>query len=234
MAPFPIAVVMTSFDPGGTERQMIELIRRLDPSRWQIHLACFVGRGAWFHKAAEVAASVVEFPVTSFRNPSTFKHVWAFSRWCRAKRIAVVHTTEFYSNTFGLPGAALAGVPARIGSRRGLNPDKSRAQIALQRAAYACAHTIVANSRAAAPSRAASAGSFISRPIRSASARASPVAASSPVRPSSMSSRIPPTADATIGRPAAIASITAFGSASERDGSTKMSASASRSATSSR
>jgi len=150
MAPLPVAVVMTSFDPGGTERQMIELIRRLDPSRWRIHLACFVGRGAWFHKAAEVAASVAEFPVTSFKNPSTFKHIWAFSRWCLDKRIAVVHTTEFYSNTFGLPGAALAGVPARIGSRRGLNPDKSRAQIALQRAAYACAHTIVANSRAAA------------------------------------------------------------------------------------
>jgi len=29
----PIAVVMTSFEPGGTERQMIEMVRRLDPNR---------------------------------------------------------------------------------------------------------------------------------------------------------------------------------------------------------
>jgi glycosyltransferase involved in cell wall biosynthesis len=150
MVPLPIAVVMTSFEPGGTERQMIELVRRLDPSRWTVHVACFAGRGAWFHRAAEVAASVAEFPVTTFKSPSMAKHLWAFAKWCRANRIAVVHTTELYSNIFGLPGAALAGVPARIGNRRELNPDKSRTQIAMQRVAYACAHTVVANSRAAA------------------------------------------------------------------------------------
>src|SRR5215470_16493299 len=134
MAPLPIAVVMTSFEPGGTERQMIELIRRLDPSRWTVHLACFEGCGTWFQRAAEVAASVTEFPVQSFKRASTVKHVCAFARWCRARRIAVVHSTEFYSNIFALPGASLARVPARIGSRRGLNPDKSRAELAVQRA----------------------------------------------------------------------------------------------------
>jgi glycosyltransferase involved in cell wall biosynthesis len=142
--------MMTSFEPGGTERQMIELVRRLDPARWAIHIASFGRRGAWFDRAAEVAASIADFPVTSFKHPSTAKHLWAFSAWCRTNHIAVVHTTELYSNIFGLPGAALAGVPARIGSRRGLNPDRSRAHIAMQRAAYECAHTVVANSRAAA------------------------------------------------------------------------------------
>jgi glycosyltransferase involved in cell wall biosynthesis len=150
MAPLPIAVVMTSFEPGGTERQMIELIRRLDPSRWTVHLACFEGEGTWFQRAAELAASVAEFPVKSFKHPSTARHLYTFAKWCRARRIAVVHATEFYSNIFALPGASLARVQARIGSRRGLNPDKSRAQLALQRAAYSCANTIVANSRAAA------------------------------------------------------------------------------------
>src|SRR5262249_18825328 len=58
--------------------------------------------------------------------------------------------TGLYSNIFGLPAAALAGVPARIGNRREINPDKTRAQIAMQRAAYSCAHVVVANSRAAA------------------------------------------------------------------------------------
>jgi glycosyltransferase involved in cell wall biosynthesis len=150
MAPLPIAVVMTSFEPGGTERQMIELIRRLDPSRWTVHLACFEASGTWFPRAAELASSVAEFPVRSFKHASTVRHLYAFAQWCRARRIAVVHATEFYSNIFALPGASLARVPARIGSRRGLNPDKSRAQLVVQRAAYSCADTIVANSRAAA------------------------------------------------------------------------------------
>jgi glycosyltransferase involved in cell wall biosynthesis len=141
---------MTSFDPGGTERQMIELVRRLNPARWAVHIACFHTRGAWFSRASEVAASVAEFPVTSFQSPRALKHLWAFARWCRAQKIAVAHTTELYSNIFGLPGAALAGVPVRIGNRREINPDKSAAQIAMQRAGYSVAHKIVANSKAAA------------------------------------------------------------------------------------
>ncbi|HEY6212012.1 MAG TPA: glycosyltransferase [Vicinamibacterales bacterium] len=146
----PIAVVMTSFEPGGTERQMIELVRRLDPSRWTVHLACFHARGGWFNRAAEAAASVEEFPVTSFRSADVVRHLLSFARWCRARDIAIVHTAELYANIFGLPGAALARVPVRIGNRREINPDKTTAQIALQRAAYACAHRVVANSRAAA------------------------------------------------------------------------------------
>jgi glycosyltransferase involved in cell wall biosynthesis len=141
---------MTSFEPGGTERQMIELVRRLDPDRWAVHIACFQARGSWFHRVAEVAASVAAFPVTSFKSIDAARHAWAFARWCRANHIAVVHTTELYSNIFGLPGAALAGVPVRIGNRREINPDKSRAQIAMQRAAYSAAHRVVANSQAAA------------------------------------------------------------------------------------
>lgn len=141
---------MTSFEPGGTERQMIELIRRLDPSRWTVHVACFHARGAWFGRVAEAAASVASFPVESFRTPDIARHAWAFAKWCRAARVAVVHTTELYSNIFGLPGAALGRVPVRIGNRREINPDKTMAQIALQRAAYACAHRVIANSQAAA------------------------------------------------------------------------------------
>ena len=149
-APLPIAVLMTRFEPGGTERQMTELIRRLDPSRWLVHVACFEARGGWLPRVAEAAASIEEFPVTSLKSPRTARHLVNFAAWCRANRIAVVHTAELYSNIFGLPAAALAGVPVRIGNRREINPDKSRTQIAMQRAAYGFAHKIVANSRAAA------------------------------------------------------------------------------------
>jgi glycosyltransferase involved in cell wall biosynthesis len=140
---------MTSFNPGGTERQMSELVRRLDRARWAVHVACFHTRGAWFDRVASTAPVEV-FPVASFRRPDVVRQAWAFARWCRARQIAVVHTAELPANIFGLPGAALAGVPVRIGNRRELNPGKSTSEIVLQRAAYTCAHRIVANSRAAA------------------------------------------------------------------------------------
>jgi len=149
-APLPIAFVMTSFEPGGTERQMSELIRRLDPARWTVHVACFRASGGWFGRVAEAAASVTEFPVTSFKSPATLAQVAAFARWCRRLKIAVVHTTAMPANIFGLPAAAMARVAVRIGNRREINPDKSPLEIALQRAAYSTAHRVVANSRAAA------------------------------------------------------------------------------------
>jgi glycosyltransferase involved in cell wall biosynthesis len=148
--PIPIAFVITSFDPGGTERQTIELIRRLDRRRWTIHLACTRREGAWYRRAADAVASVTEFPVRSLRGTQAASHAWRFAHWCRARQVAVVQTAGLPSNILGLPGAALAHVPVRIGSRREINPDKTLPAIAAQRAAYAFAHKVVANSRAAA------------------------------------------------------------------------------------
>src|SRR5215212_6857589 len=118
---------------------MSELIRRLDPERFQVHVACFEKAGAWLPRVAERAASIAEFPIHGFARPATFRKLLAFASWCRKQRIAVVQTCDLYANIFGLPGAALAGVPVRIGSRRELNPDKTRGQIRLQRHAYRCA-----------------------------------------------------------------------------------------------
>jgi glycosyltransferase involved in cell wall biosynthesis len=148
-AQIPIGVFMTRFQPGGTERQMIELVRRLDPRRFKVHVACFHREGSWLPRVLERAASVVEFPIHGFARPATVRQLLTFARWCRRERLAVVQTCDLYANTFGLPGAALAGVPLRIGSRRELNPDKTPWQIRTQRAAYRFATKVVANSPAA-------------------------------------------------------------------------------------
>ena len=129
---------------------MIELVRRLDRNRWSVHVATFRARGGWLHRVSGAVESITEFPLTTFHSARAGRALWTFARWCRTRRIAVLHTAELYSNVFGLPGAALGGVPVRIGSRREINPDKSRAQIAMQRGAYAFASRVVANSRAAA------------------------------------------------------------------------------------
>jgi L-malate glycosyltransferase len=144
-----VAVFLTRFEPGGTERQMTELVRRLTSSRFTVHLACFEKRGAWLPRVAGHAASIVEFPISGFARPGTLAALIRFARWCRRQRIDVVQTCDLYANVFGLPGAALAGVPVRIGSRRELNPDKTPGQIRLQRQAYRCATKVVANSAAA-------------------------------------------------------------------------------------
>jgi glycosyltransferase involved in cell wall biosynthesis len=145
----PVAIFLTRFEPGGTERQMTELIRRLNPARFKVHVACLHREGAWLPRVVAHAASIVEFPIHGFARPATVAQLVAFARWCRREQIAVVQTCDFYTNILGLPGAALARVPVRVGSRRELNPDKTAGQIRLQRLAYRAATKVVANSGAA-------------------------------------------------------------------------------------
>jgi glycosyltransferase involved in cell wall biosynthesis/peptidoglycan/xylan/chitin deacetylase (PgdA/CDA1 family) len=144
----PLAIFVDRYIAGGTQRQMIELLKRIDRQRFRIHPVCFHDDGPWTHRVAELGDPIARFPIHGFRRPDTARQLMAFARWCRINRIAIVHSWDIYSNAFGLPGAALARVPVRIGSRRGLGgPAGVRL---LQRAAYRAAHRMVANSRAAA------------------------------------------------------------------------------------
>jgi glycosyltransferase involved in cell wall biosynthesis len=150
-ARIPLAIVLTSFDPGGTERQMTELICRLDQTQFEVHVACLRREGRWLSKIEPVASSIGCFPLTSFRSPSAAREIGRFVGWCHTRRLAVVHACDFYANVFALTGAALARVPIRIGARRDiLLPERSPAQHRLQALSYRWAHHVVANSHAAA------------------------------------------------------------------------------------
>jgi L-malate glycosyltransferase len=147
--PVDVVLLLTSFAIGGTERQMVELARRLEPSRFRVHLACFHQRGPLLRDVPP-RIPIREFPVQGFINVAAVGRLIKFASWCRSIDAAIVHTCDLYANIFGLPGAALAGVPVRIANRREiLTGDKSRAQLRSQRLAYRAAHAVVANSSAA-------------------------------------------------------------------------------------
>jgi glycosyltransferase involved in cell wall biosynthesis len=145
----PIAIFLTSFDPGGTERQMIELILRLPPARFDVHVACLHRRGAWLPRVEASGATATEFPIRGFFTTAAIAQLRTFSAWLRERRIQVLQTCDYYTNVFGLAGGVLARVPVRIASRRDVNPGRTRSRLALQRVAYHMAHHVVANSRAA-------------------------------------------------------------------------------------
>ena len=148
-SPTPIGFLFRSFDPGGTERQMTELVRRLDPARWQVHIGCLRAEGAWLDRVRHVAP-VTDFNVRSFGRAETLDRAGAFARWCRERRLAVLHTTDLPSNIFGQPAAAFARVPVRIANRRDVNPGRAVHELVAQRVSYSFAHQVVANCGAAA------------------------------------------------------------------------------------
>lgn len=144
----PLALFVDRFIAGGTQRQMVELLARLDRRRFRVHPVCFHPVGVWFPRVSALGEPVAVFPIHGFARPGTYKQLLAFAQWCREHEIAILQTCELYSNIFGLPGAMLASVPVRIGSRRGL--VETPAQQRVQKYAYTAAHRVVANSQAAA------------------------------------------------------------------------------------
>src|SRR5688572_13976278 len=148
LKPIPIAIFVDRYAPGGTQRQMIELLTRLDRKRFRVHPVCFHREGLWFKQVADLGDPVAVFPIHGFRRPQTARQLLAFAWWCRTHQIEILHTCELYSNIFGLPGGTLASVPLRIGSRRGFVEPPALQR--LQRASYSKAQFVVANSLAAA------------------------------------------------------------------------------------
>ncbi|MEJ7617094.1 MAG: glycosyltransferase [Pyrinomonadaceae bacterium] len=141
-----ILQLVDSFHQGGSEGQAVQLTRLLHESgRYRVHLACLSRKGVLLGAAESLGlGEIPEYPLTSFYDRNAFAQVFRFARFLRERRIDVVQTHDFYTNIFGMAGAALAGVPVRVASRRE-SGKKPRQKRALERGAYRLAHAVIAN-----------------------------------------------------------------------------------------
>ena len=139
-----------SFHQGGSERQALQLARLMhENGRNQVHLACLNRNGVLLGEAEALSLDAIpEFPLTSFYDRNMFAQLSRFARYLRSHNISVVQTHDFYTNVFGMAGAAWARVPARIAARRETSGFRSPSQLRVERWAYKLAHAIVANAEA--------------------------------------------------------------------------------------
>lgn len=151
--PRPVAVqLMGSFAQGGSERQALQLTRLLiEDGRYDVRLACLNPSGPLRAEADKLLHGVIEvFPLTRFYNAAAALQWIRFARYLRRQRAVIVQTHDFYTNVFGMIGAALARTPVRIAARRETAGTRTRAQLGVERAAYRLANAVVANSDAVA------------------------------------------------------------------------------------
>ena len=89
-------------------------------------------------------SEIPEFRLNSFYDLHATRQLRRFAQYLKKHEIDVVHTHDFYTNVFGMAGAALARVPVRVASRResAVRPAKQRL---IERSAYRAAHAVVAN-----------------------------------------------------------------------------------------
>lgn len=137
------------FMVGGSERQMLQLTKLLQESgRYDVRIACLMRAGVLLEEAERLAGHAAEFPIKSFYGPSMLRELRRFSSFLRDGGFDVVHTHDFYSNIFGMTGAALARTPARVASRRETGGLRTERQKFGERCAYRLAHAVVANASA--------------------------------------------------------------------------------------
>jgi len=137
------------FIEGGSERQMIQMVSLLrDSGEFEVHVAALRGGGVLRSEIERLQIPVIEFPLTSFYNSSMVQQTRRFVSYLKQHEIKIVHSHDFYSNIFGMTGAALAGVRGRVASKRETTGTRSLAQRTAERGAFKLAHAVVANAGA--------------------------------------------------------------------------------------
>src|SRR5213593_2230423 len=129
---------------------MIQLMKLLrDSGNFNVHVACLNAGGELRHFVDEMNfAEVPEFPLTSFYDRNMLTQSRRFAEHLHARDISIIHTHDFYSNIFGMAGARLANVRARIASKRETLGLRSRAQAKLELLTFKWADAIVVNAEA--------------------------------------------------------------------------------------
>ena len=144
-----ILQLVDSFNEGGSERQALQLTRLLrDSGRYEVFLAALSSDGVLRSEAETLTREIPVYPLKSFHDRNAAVQLRKFVTYLRSNRIDLIHTHDFYTNIFGITAGFLAGVRARVASRRETNGMRSTGQLMLQRSAYILADQIVANSHA--------------------------------------------------------------------------------------
>jgi glycosyltransferase involved in cell wall biosynthesis len=141
--------IVHGFIEGGSERQMIQMASLLHNSGdFQVHVASLSTGGVLRSEIERLQIPVIDFPLTSFYDSNMVQQTRRFVSYLKQHQISIVHSHDFYSNIFGMTGAALAGLRGRIASKRETTGTRSLAQRTAERGAFKLARAVVANAGA--------------------------------------------------------------------------------------
>ena len=136
-----------SFHIGGTEGQVVELLRGL-PSSYRVQVAVLQDTGPLLESVHRLGYQPEEFSLKgSLASANTFKQVMRLARWLERERVELVHVHDFYSTMLVVPAAKLAGTKVIVG-RLDLAHWHGRARRALLKGLTRMADHVVANAEA--------------------------------------------------------------------------------------
>jgi len=112
-------VVDTIVGPsGGTEKHILELIRRLDRGKFQIYLGC-LQPSQWLKDNPPTCPQIM-LNFKGYFRPNLLGQIFKMAKFIRKEKIQIVQSFFLEGNVIGVLAAKLAGVPHILVARRNL------------------------------------------------------------------------------------------------------------------
>lgn len=147
--PLRVAHLVKCLGLGGTERQLVVLLRELDRTQVTPSLACMIKVGEYLPDVRALGLDPPEFRLEgSLLRPNTLLLVLRTAAWIRREKASLLHCHDFYSNVVGGLAARLVGVPWIV-SRRDLGAWRTPAQSKVLAAMSRAAPMVLCNTQAA-------------------------------------------------------------------------------------
>lgn len=142
-----IMFVIDSLGIGGSERQFIELVRRIDRARYNPMVICLSRNAEMLEEASNVPALLLKR-----RTKQDLSLIWRLAGAMRTQKIEIVQSYLWLANCYARVAARLAGVPIVVSSVRGIEYTtsswKGRLRWAADRLLARTTGAIVVNSKA--------------------------------------------------------------------------------------
>jgi glycosyltransferase involved in cell wall biosynthesis len=132
-------------DLGGSERQLAEVARSMDPNVFDMHVGCMECGGLREPELRAAGIPIVQFPMKSF---SSFAAVWQSVRlvsYIHRHKIDLVHAFDVPMDIFGGPAAKLSLRPVVLTSQRAHRSLTQGSRLRILRATDHIADGIVVN-----------------------------------------------------------------------------------------
>ena len=139
--------LITSFEVGGTERQAVELLKRIDRRRFDVSLAALRLEGPLYQEVAAIFPHAPQFPLTSFYNANAAKQLMRLRHLMVRKQVEILHAHDFYAGLLGAAAARFARVRV-IACQRHMRLSDRRAHEWGTRLTHRLAHRVLVNSEA--------------------------------------------------------------------------------------
>lgn len=96
-----VLFIVSNFKSGGTESQLVEILKGMDRDRFKPHILCFERKGSLLGAVERLGIEIHVLGIRRTLSLRTFKALRRAAAWAERKEVRVVHTFHFHGALYG-------------------------------------------------------------------------------------------------------------------------------------